>query len=175
VWQKLFGETATTKIGAIFQSEQTALDAAASIKADAGLQPDQVRIVHPFEGGYDRKLEPEVRGVARTAVRSHLILGAAGLLVGLAACAVLFMAGVAAIVSSPMFSLGAFLFFGAIGGLLLGGLVTARPDHQWVIQRVQDAAKTGQWALVIHPRNPTQCDAVLRVLSELDVAPIRSI
>ncbi len=148
MWQKLFGETATTKIGAIFQSEQTALDAAASIKADAGLQPDQVRIVHPFEGGYDRKLEPEVRGVARTAVRSHLILGAAGLLVGLAACAVLFMAGVAAIVSSPMFSLGAFLFFGALA-LAAGGLVTPGLNTMGD-PACTDAAKTGQWALVIH-------------------------
>lgn len=173
-WQSLFGERATTKIAAIFDTESAAATAAASIHS-TGLQATQLRMVKPYEKEFSRKLEPETKGFARTAVRAHTILGAAGVVAGALFWWLLHAYGVPAVVSSPWFSAGAIIFFAAIGGMLLGGLVTARPDHQLVIQRVQTATKEGRWSLVIHPRSAKQCDAVMEVLSDLKAEVVRSI
>ncbi|MGB3288020.1 MAG: hypothetical protein WBA83_01970 [Burkholderiaceae bacterium] len=174
-WQGLFGELATTKIAAIFDTESGAASAAATLHSTIGLHTTQLRLIKPYEKGYSRKLEPEPRGIARTAVRAHLILGAAGLLAGAVLWWLLYAFQIPAIVSLPKSSAGAILFFSAIGGMLLGGLVTARPDHQLVIQRVRDATQSGHWSLVVHPRNPSQCDAVMSALQRLGPEIVRSI
>lgn len=174
-WQGLFGEQATTKIAAIFETETEAASAAATLHASAGLHTTQLRLIKPYEKEYSKKLEPESRGIVRTAVRAHLILGAAGAVVGAALWALLYAIGLPAIVSSPQASAGAILFFSIIGGMLLGGLVTARPDHQIVIQRVGEATQAGRWSLVAHPRNPRQCDAVMAALKGSGSEIVRSV
>jgi len=174
-WQKLFGENATTKIAACFNTEEQMSTVATALRTGAQLLPDQVRTVRPGEHGFGRKLEPEGGGIARTALKAHTILGLAGLVVGFFAWLVLYLSNVTAIVSSPGLSAGAFSFFGAIAGLLLGGLITARPDHLLVIQRVQTASEEGRWSLVIHPLDPRECDAVLRILAEAGVEPVRTV
>src|SRR5690554_83073 len=128
VWQTLFGERATTKIVVIFDTESAAATAAATLHANAKLQSTQLRMVKPHEKHFERKLEPETGGVARTAIRSHGILGVVGLLAGLVGWGILYLMGIPMITASPWASVGAFLFFGAIAGLMLGGLVTSRPD-----------------------------------------------
>ncbi|MFW7343554.1 hypothetical protein V0R37_18675 [Pollutimonas sp. H1-120] len=174
-WQALFGEQATTKIAAIFETEKEAASAAATLHSSAGLHTAQLRLVKPYEKEYSRKLEPESRGIARTAVRAHLILGAAGAVAGAAIWALLYIIELPAIVSSPRASAGAILFLAIIGGMLLGGLVTARPDHQIVIQRVGEATQAGRWSLVVHPRSPRQCDAVMAALKGLGSEIVRSV
>src|SRR3546814_15520454 len=87
--------------------------------------------------------------MALTALREHRILGLAGAVSGIAAWCLMYAMDLPAIVSSPQASAGAIIFFAAIGGMLLGGLVTARPDHQIVIQRVQEATQAGCWSLVV--------------------------
>lgn len=164
-WQKLFGERATTKIAAVFESESAAAVAADSLRTLAGLQATQVLLVGPHETEYAKKLEPEPQGVVRTAVRSHLILGSAGLVAGILVWMGLYVADISAIQSSPRMSALAVIFFATIAGLLLGGLITARPDHQLVIQRVQTATEAGRWSLVIHPRDARQCDEVMAALA----------
>jgi hypothetical protein len=148
---------------------------AATLRARVRLLPDQVRAVRPGEQGFGEKLEPEGIGIVRTAFKAHIILGLAGLLVGFIAWLWFYLSGVVAIVSSPGLSVGAFLFFGTILGMLLGGLVTARPDHDLVVQHVRTASETGQWSLVIHPLTPAECDASLSVLAEADVESVRSV
>src|SRR5690606_6736629 len=82
--QALFGEKATTKLAAFFDTQE-ALDAlSAQLRNVSGLQCPQLLVVRPHSADFDRRLEPETQGVARTAVRSHLILGAVGLLFGVA-------------------------------------------------------------------------------------------
>lgn len=163
----LFGESATTKIAAIFDTESAAATAAATLHAETGIQAVQLRLVKPHDKGYSKKLEPEIRGIARTAVRAHLSLGLAGTLVGLIAWGLAYFSGLPAIVSSPQKSAIAFIFLATIAGMLLGGLVTARPDHQIVIQRVRDATQQGQWSLVVHPRSTKQREAAMQVLTRL--------
>jgi hypothetical protein len=174
-WQKLFGEKATTKIAALFDTEEQLNAVAAALQTRAQLQAGQLRTVRPGEHEIGRKLEPEGRGIARTALRSHIILGSVGLAVGFFAWLALYLSGVVAIASSPGVSLIPFLFFGAIAGLLLGGLITARPDHQLVIQPVKTATEEGRWSLIIHPTDPRQCDVVSRVLEEEGVETVRTV
>lgn len=174
-WQTLFGEQATTKVAASFDTEAQAKTVAEALRDRAQLLPGQVRTVHPGERQFGRKLEPEIRGIARTAVRAHGILGLAGLIVGFVIWLLLYLSGIAAIVSSPGLSALAFLFFGAMAGMLLGGLITARPDHQLLIKHVRTAAETGRWSLVIHPLDPPQCDAVMRVLGEEGAEAVRTV
>ncbi|MGB6103592.1 MAG: hypothetical protein WBF88_07055 [Pusillimonas sp.] len=174
-WQTLFGERATTKIAAIFDTESGAASAAATLHAETGIQAAQLRLIKPHDKSYSKKLEPETRGIARTAIRAHLGLGLAGALLGLIAWSLLYASEMPAIASTPQGSAIAFVFFAAIAGMLLGGLITARPDHQLVIQRVHSATQDGLWALVVHPRSPKQCDAALAVLTRLGPEIVRSI
>src|SRR5690606_2417921 len=81
-WQALFGERATTKIAAIYDTREAASGAAVALSRIAGLEPSQWTLIAPHEQGFARKLEPEIQGIARTGVRAHLILGAVGLLAG---------------------------------------------------------------------------------------------
>lgn len=174
-WQILFGETATTKIAAFFDSGEAAAVAGAGLRSSAGLQLTQLRLIEPHEKDYSKKLEPETRGVPRTALRSHLVLGTIGLILGALLWAALYAKGIPAVVSSPQLSAGAIIFFSLIGGLLLGGLITARPDHELVIQRVRSEVEGGRWSLVIHPMTPAQCDAVTDFLAESGVEMVRSV
>ncbi len=174
VWQKLFGERATTKVVAVFDTQAQA-EACVDLLQSEGLQATQLQQVAPNEKGYDIKLEPEPKGIARTAVRAHTLLGAAGLVLGLLIWLALYYGGVGLITSTPLPSAIALLFFMTAGGMMLGGLVTARPDHQLVIERTRTATSQGKWSLVIHPRNPQQCDAVVDLLAATDVEATRSV
>lgn len=174
-WQALFGEKATTKLAGFFDTQDQLEKVSSELRRVSGLQNPQLWIVHPHDSEFDRKLEPETQGVARTAIRSHLILGAVGLVGGLVLWAVLYALGIAAIRSSPYYSGGAILAFSTVAGLLLGGLVTARPDHQVVIQAVEKATREGRWTLVMHPRDDAQCKSAESVLAAANVETVRSV
>lgn len=174
-WQALFGERSTTKIVAVFDSEENAFSTIERLKERVRLMGNQLALVHPHEKEYDKKIEPETRGIARTAVRAHLILGGVGFIVGVLVWAALYGLGWPTIHSSPGMAAIAIIFFTTIGGLLLGGLVTARPDHDLVIQRVRTAVENGKWSLVVHPRNPRQCTEAEVLLNEASDDVWRSI
>lgn len=168
MWQALFGERATTKIAAIYETRATASAAAESLSKAALLEPWQWQLIGPDEkeAGLERKIEPEIQGIARTGVRAHLVLAVAGLLAGIVLWAIFYGLAIPFIVSSPLASIAAIVFFATILGMMLGGLVTARPDHEIVILKVRKAAEQGQWSLVLHPSNHQQCDTLMNALSE---------
>lgn len=174
-WQALFGEKATTKLAGFFETQEALDRVSAELRQVSGLQNTQLLVVRPHAADFDRRLEPETEGVARTAVRAHLALGALGLLAGVVLWGILYAMGLPAIVSSPYYSAGAIIAFATVGGLLLGGLVTARPDHQIVIKAVETATKEGRWSLVMHPRGPEQCKSAETVLAAAQVDTVRSI
>ena len=174
-WQALFGEKATTKLAGFFDTQEALDKVSSDLRRVSGLQNPQLLVVRPYAADFERRLEPETQGVARTAVRAHSILGALGLLAGLLLWAVLYGLGVPAIVSSPYYSGGAIVAFAAVGGMLLGGLVTARPDHQIVIQAVDNATKAGRWSLIMHPRDEQQCKSAESVLASAQVETARSL
>ena len=102
-------------------------------------------------------------------------MGFLGLVAGVVLWGLLYIVGVPAVVSSPYYSGGAIIAFATVAGLLLGGLVTARPDHQRVIQAVDSATKAGRWSLVVHPRDPQQCEQAERVFKAANVETVRSL
>lgn len=175
VWQALFGEKATTKLAGFFDTQDALEAVSQEVRQAGGLQNTQLWVVRPHAADFERRLEPETEGVARTAVRAHLRLGALGVIAGVLLWAVLYFLGVPAVTASPYYSAGAIVFFAAVGGLLLGGLITARPDHQIVIQAVETATRAGRWSLVMHPRDREQCRAVEAVLAEAGVETVRSV
>lgn len=177
----IFGERSLTKIAGVFASKSLAESVADKLKQAAGLDDPQVYLVGPTDGtevsspAFSRKLEPEQAGIWRTLIRAHVVFGIAGVLGG----ALLYLAframDNAAVESTPGLSLAVMLFFGGIGGLLFGGLMTARPDHYRVISAVRRAVRRGSWALVIHPLTQRQIDVAMRELRARNVRVVRSL
>ncbi len=146
----LTGEVSNSKVVAVFDTAAAARRAAASVQATLGLQPAQVELLLPGEANPRRKLEPESGGIWKTILRAHLRLGIAGAVVGVVAFAALYFAGVEFIVLSPVASVLVLLFFGATAGLMLGGLVALRPDHDRYVQDAVTALAEGRSSVVVH-------------------------
>lgn len=148
-----FGEKYLTKVAAVFDDGEQARAAAERVGRDANIASDQIRVLRPDDPAMSRKLEPETRGIARTLARAHITLGAAGLLLGLGIAFVLVALDVTLFTWNPLYTVIVFGFFGAIAGLLLGGLVSLRPDHDRLITWVRASAREGQWFVLVHARD----------------------
>lgn len=163
-WQALFGERATTKIAGVFDRQEDAALTMDALKDQISLKENQLKLIAPHEKRFGTKLEPEVKGIARTAVRAHIIMGIAGLALGIALWVILYAMGWNLIRSTPGLSMIPFLFFPTIAGLLLGGLITSRPDQTAVITQVREAIEEGRWALIVHPYSAQQCDSAEAIM-----------
>ena len=166
----IFGERSLTKVAGLFMNRSGAEDAAQQVKRTAGLDDAQVNLVGPPDGdalgspAFSSKLEPEQAGIWHTLVRAHVVAGITGVAAGILLYLGFIAAGNAAVTSTAGMSLTAFAFFGGMFGLLVGGLLTVRPDHVLVITSVRRAVRKGRWAVVIHPVTRSQID---RAVSEL--------
>lgn len=149
----IFGERYLSKVGAVFDSSQDARAAADRLRTEAGIRSVQVRVVEPDDPDMGRKLEPEAAGIAGTLARAHVTLGIAGMVVGLLIAALLVLMDVTAFTWNPWYTFIVMGFFGAIAGLLLGGLVSLRPDHDRLIAWVKEAARGGRWFVLVHARD----------------------
>lgn len=170
----LSGEQSNTKIVAVFKTKNAAEECAQKIQ-EKGLDPNQFDIVAPNEEDYSDKLEPEDQGVKRTAIKSHVVFGVLGLIFGAVLWGVLYYLDVTLLKSAPIVSIIAFLFVAASGGLMLGGFITMRVDHQVVIQEVDTAIHEGHWALIMHSRNTHQTHLITQTLSDLGIDSARSL
>ena len=179
--QGFFGEKSLTKVVGIFGSEAAAKAAAVSLAKAATLAPDQVRTLSPKDdsGKRDkllgRKMEPEERGIIRTLVRTHLAMGALGAAAGFALYAALRASGQPAILASPLPSMAVIVGFACVFGLLLGGLLSLRPDHVKLISDVREALTAGSWAVVAHPVNASQTQAAIDYFASTDARVLRSL
>lgn len=152
----IFGERRPWQVAALFDDEQEARQAAEAVVAEERLQPDQVRIYRPSDALAPGKLNPRRRsfGIARTLVRAHLVLGAVGALAGLLVALSMQVIGFAAFAGSPIYATALVTFLGLIAGLLLGGLVSLRPDQDVLRYRLEEAMADGQrWAVVVRARD----------------------
>jgi hypothetical protein len=149
----LFGEKYLSKVGAAFDGAEDARAAMLRVRRDAGIAARQIRLLEPDDPGLAQKLEPESGGIARTLAKAHITLGAAGLVLGLLIAAVLVAIDIDAFAWNPWYTVMVFAFFGAIAGLMLGGLVSLRPDHERLIAWVQSATRRGHWLVLVHARD----------------------
>ncbi|RZA18838.1 MAG: riboflavin biosynthesis protein RibA [Lysobacteraceae bacterium] len=152
----LSGELSNSKVAAVFRDPAAARAAADGVAVALSLESAQVQLLTPGEPYPGRKLEPESRGIWRTIVRAHVRLGLVGAGVGLLVFAALHAYGLPLIVNSPVAAGFALLFFGTIAGLMLGGLVALRPDHDRYVEAARDAMDAGSTTVVIHAFSSAQ-------------------
>lgn len=178
--QALFGEQSLTKVAAVFENQQSAETVAQHLRQVGGMEDAQVKLVGPTDGAgvveppLSRKLEPEQAGIGRTMLRAHAITGLVGVVAGALLYLMFRLAANTAVVSNPWLSLGVMLFFGGIFGLMLGGLLTLRPDHYRVMAAVRKAIKRGRWAVVSHPVNHEQTTLIVDELRRRGAQFVRS-
>lgn len=161
----LTGEVSNSKLAAVFDDEAAAREAAAALTAQTDLQPAQVKLITPDEPHPGIKLEPEGGGIWRTIVLAHVKLGIAGVIAGALAFAAMMWAGVPFIVQSPWTAGLVIAAFGGVGGLLLGGLVSLRPDHDRYILATRDAIAERRTTVVVHALSEQQLSRADAVLS----------
>ncbi len=159
------GEVSNSKIAAVFDTTAAAREAAAALAGTAGLEAVQVQVITPDEPRVDVKLEPENRGIWRTIVKAHTRLAIIGGIVGALAFFMLKAVGVPYIVASPWAAGLVMTSFGLLAGLLLGGLVALRPDHDRYIQAAHDAVAEGRTTVVVHAFSGEQQQAAAEFLS----------
>ncbi len=162
----LFGERYLHKVAATFGTASAAQDAAEHLVHDAHLTGKQVQVVAPDDPEWGRRLEPEGVGITHTFLRTHTTLGLLGMMAGVAMYLLLRAIGNPAIESAPVGGFLVLAAFGAVIGLLAGGLATLRPDHEAVIEPVREARRLGRWAVVVHAATLDEERAAIRVLGE---------
>ena len=170
-----FGETSVHKAAALFDSVATAQAAAARLRETSGLGPDQVMTVDAGTPRPGRALEPESRGIFQLMLRAHAALGAAGFAIGLLLFWLLYRMEVGFVVNAALPAAGAIVFFCTMGGLMLGGLATLRPDHDAYILSVIDACREGRAAVVVHGRTAGERDAAVEALKAAGGEVVRTL
>lgn len=163
----LSGERSNSKVAAVFATAQAASAAAREVAATLGLGDAQVQLLTPGEVAPGRRLEPESHGIWRTIVIAHARLGVLGMVVGLLVFAVLLAMGIAFVERSPIASALVLLGFGGVAGLMLGGLVALRPDHDRYVLAARDAMDEGRPTVVVHAFSAGQADQAAEVLRAL--------
>ncbi len=177
----IFGERSLTKIAAVFENRDSAEHAAQQLKQAGMMGETQVKLVGPGDmAGLDsaplsRKLEPEQAGIWYTLIRAHLFTGVLGALAATLLYLGFIISGNKTFLSTPYMSFWALLFFGTSSGLLLGGLLSLRPDHYRVIAAVRKAVAQGRWAVVSHPVNHQQIEFVMSELRNRSSRVVRSL
>lgn len=180
VLRGLFGERSLTEVAGFFAQKNEAEDTMKQILGSGTAHPAQVRLLGPQDAdpaqGYrlGRTLEPESAGIARTVIQRHVVAGMAGAMLGLAVYFWLLHASHPLLTSSPWVAFIAIVGFATALGLLLGGLVTLRPDHVRLISHVRSALRQQQWAVVAHPLDARQA-ARLRQALEKNAAEVVTI
>jgi len=168
-----FGERSLTIVAARFDDCGSAERAASAVR---GVLQDtaEVHVVGPRDPALALKLEPERHGIGRTLVRSVLVLGGAGGMLG----ALLALPAVApSPIADPAGALGVITLFALLGvflGAIVAGFLTLRPDHEYVIHQVWAWIQRYQWAVVAHPVGSRSVGGALSALQRIGATPIRS-
>jgi hypothetical protein len=166
------GERTPNLVAAGFDSVLDARSAARSVRRDGRIKA-RVSVVMSRDQNRSDTLAPDSVGIWKTLVRSHVVLGGLGAITGLMA-SVWLMAFWPAAASSPWLSM---LFIGSIGlfsGLMMGGLLTLRPDHGLVADRVSEWLSEGRVAVIVHPVDEATTRRVFDALTTAGATPVRS-
>lgn len=170
-----FRERSLSKVAASYSHPRTAVLASARVRYLTGVDRRRIQLVRPHDADWERKVEPEGVGIARTAIRAHLTCGAFGLAFAWLVWLALYAAGAAIVVSTPFPSLFAMSLMGAMLGLMAGGALTIRPDHDFVIDDVREAARAGRWSVVVHPATRREYRQSVRALADTGAPVVRTL
>lgn len=144
------GEVSNSKLAAVFDSDAAAREAASALLDSAGLQPSQVKVIAPDEPDANIKLEPEGGNIWRTIVVAHVKLGIVGAIAGALAFAIMMAMDVPFVSRSPVAAGLVTVAFGGVAGLLFGGFISIRPDHDRYIHATHDAMEARRTTVVVH-------------------------
>lgn len=150
------GEKSDHKLAAVFESEDRAREASRVLADETGLERDQLEVLSPGSREAERALLPESHGIWRTLVRSHIWLGLAGAVAAVVLFLILSVLGVPFVTDNPVAALGLFVLVLTLAGLMLGGLVTLRPDQVPYIEVAREALRSGHHVLLVHARSAEQ-------------------
>jgi hypothetical protein len=156
VMSLIFGESSFSRVTGIYDQADEARHVVEDILHDSGMEPDQVKVVVPDDPAESSKREPKQAGIAHTLFKAHITLGITGLISGLLFAGALMLIGVEFARASPYYTVFIAMGFGGVLGMMMGGLVSLRPDHDVLISKVEEATQEGRWAVVVHPRNAAQ-------------------
>lgn len=159
-----FGERSLTKLAASFGDARRAARIADELRRLPAMHGGQVEVIPPNDRDWGRKVEPEGVGIWRTAVRAHATCGALGLVAGAVVFAGFYAFAERAIMTAPSVTLFAVLMFATMFGLMVGGVLTVRPDHESLLLAVRQAVSAGLWTVVVHPVSTEQERAAERTL-----------
>lgn len=159
------GEVSNSKLAAVFNTESAARAAAKAVAAETDLQPAQVKVITPDEPHPGIKMEPEGGGILRTILVAHAKLGILGLIAGALLFAVLRSNGIPAVVQSPWAAGLAMTALGGVAGLLLGGLISLRPDHDRYILATREAMDQRRTTVIVHALSEAQLTRANDVLT----------
>jgi len=144
------GEASDSKVAAVFNCEDRARGIARGLRRSLRLRQAQVQVITCQDRHPGRRMEPEDRGILRTLVVAHVKLGLVGAVLDVVLFALLYLSGLQLVTASPGFAAALIIGYGAVFGLMAGGLVTLRPDHDPYIHKVRDALGEGRSAVVVH-------------------------
>lgn len=146
----LSGENFSHKVSAEFSSQQSVDAVVQSLVVRAELPAAQISVIQPGDSYVAKKIEPEVKGIAQTFVKTHFVFGLTGFLIGLLAAGLLASYGPAITRSSPLMTFIALGFLFPVIGLMLAGLLSLRPDHDPLIDKARTAADNNRWTVIVH-------------------------
>lgn len=152
------GELSNSKVAAVFPFEAVARDAAQGVAATLSLGAAQVQVITPGRSLPGRTRAPASRRVWRALGVAQVWLGVSGAVVGLLAFGTLYASDIPFIADAPVAAALVLLFSGAAAGLMLGGLVSLRPDHDGDVEAMRDAIDTADTTVVVHAFSTRQAD-----------------
>src|SRR5699024_7584761 len=155
----LTGEASDHKLAGIFSDAQRLTDCRREmVDSIAGIYR-QIERVDPTGCAEVFSLEPEPRGIWSTIIRAHLWLALAGALVGLLILALMLSLGVPFVAQNVGASSVLLVVFCALGGALIGGVVSMPPDHVPYISKVRTALDDQRHVLIVHATSRDQFKA----------------
>lgn len=152
------------KIAGVYEQESSAQQAINLLQDEGGFSPDEVTMIRPDDANFGEKLEPDNKGIARTLLGSHIILGGCGLIFGLILAAILSFYGPALTTSSPLMVFISLPTLGVFIGLLVAGVVALRPDHDPLINQTRHATNHHQWTVVVQTKDDAQIQQAKKLM-----------
>lgn len=152
----IIDEQRASMVAAVFTTENAAEKALASLMQEGSFKDCDIRLVKPGDKTFDEKVEPEDAAIGRTLLKSHFVIGTAGLVIGITVAALLTIMGPPLFQSSPMLTFVALTLIALFLSLLVAGALSLRPDHDRVTNTIRHATKRGQWSLVVHAKKASK-------------------
>ncbi len=162
----LTAEKYSSKVCAAFDSEYEAKQSIIALTRNVNVDQIQMNILRPDDKDFEQKLEPERKGIRDTLVRSHLILGATGLVSGVILYFILYSLDIAMVTQSPYFAFFVVIAFSTTAGLMLGGLASLRPDHDPMIQFARNNSASKRFVLLVHAADRLQKNKIKDILQD---------